>query len=257
MLAFAVMSEFVKLRRTFLLHSIWVFPLCVVAICFPVVLTRTTLPPGFTAWGTWMTWVMTIWNSFFMIFYGALAGLLLFSLEHSGRAWKHVYSQPTSRVAWVSGKLVTLFGLITVAHLALFLFILIGMKSLGLSNAVYATRGIPLGSIGLIVAGSCACAMSAAFICAAVSMRTSNPALAIGLTILGICLGALIADTGFAAYYPWTMGNVWFKESYRTLTGTGASSFQIRAAFGPMSAFAYSGLAMILSCASEKKRDVT
>jgi hypothetical protein len=113
----ALITEFLKLRRTLAFWCILIGPTTVTFLYYASLFSREpgTLGAKYNAWQVALDNGMGLWAMLFMPLYVALQATLVAQLEHGNQQWKYLYALPVPRFAYFAAKwsVVTLVLLIT------------------------------------------------------------------------------------------------------------------------------------------------
>ncbi|MED3645930.1 ABC transporter permease [Halalkalibacterium halodurans] len=191
-------NEWLKLRRQFLWVIILFVPIAGVLLgTFSYVDSYDLLVDGENEWYAFWTQITFFYGLFiFPILAGIYAAFICRS-EHQNGGWKHLLSLPVSRFQLFFAKLFTLYTLLFLTQVILFVTaILIGMQ-------VNESTNIPLSFLVGATAFGWIATFPLAMIQLWMSINTRSFAIALGINITFV-LGSLVTMiVGIEQFYPW------------------------------------------------------
>ena len=204
----ALNSELFKLRRTLALRLAIVIPVVMVLLQFSVALSRgaefMARVDNPVVWFGNQTIFM--WSFLMLPLFVCLETTLISGVDHSGNNWKHLFALPVSRAALYTAKQLSCLGVVALGQVVLVVLLIFAELLLGWFNP---DMGIAWPIPWVYFLGRAALAFSGALLIIAfhtwLSMKWPSFAVSVGVGIAMTVVGLIVMNSGWSAYYPWTI----------------------------------------------------
>lgn len=206
----ALQAEMLKMRRTLALWLAVIAPLVVIGL--EVVMfyqnreVYQTQPLGLELWYQFGLQTMVLWGLLMMPLFVTLETALVASWEHRGQQWKHLFVLPVPRGAIYAAKQISGMALIGLSVLTLTLYTVLGGLLLRhVAPGMGFEAPPPVWEFAEFAGFLYLASWLVISIQTWVAHRWSSFAVASGVGIAMTVIGAIVIQSDYAGYYPYTL----------------------------------------------------
>lgn len=198
----AIISEFLRLRRSLALALVAAVPTCLALLTFVILLDRDKAIP----WRTFTDGTAAIWAYLLLPMAATALSLLLAQVEQAARGWDHLLALPGWRGRFFLAKAVVLLLMLAMMSVLLVpLVITAGMAANAIQGGAVLTGDPAIANFAALMARMWVAAglMSMLQLWLALRVRGFVPPLILGLG--GTLIGAVAASARQGVYVPWLL----------------------------------------------------
>lgn len=215
-----VKIELIKVKRTLLIYLCVGSPFLITIMMFFIFFIGGEDILNQADSGNWQYLakiVQTYWGILFLPLFVTLQTALLAGLEHKGRLWRLLYTQPVRKLDILCAKYSIGFLVITISQALLFpLTIILGMLLRELAPGLELESTIPLQDILVLNATVLGLSFLLIALHIWISLRWGNFVTAVSLGIGATVSGVVVTGSDIAYYYPWAMPGLLANHFYRS-----------------------------------------